>query len=170
MDFMELAKERYSVRRFTNQKIENEKLETVLQAGRLAPTACNNQPQRIYVLQSKEALQKLEGCTKYTFDAPLAFLICYDESESWKRSYDGADGGETDSSIVTSHMMLALAELGLGSCWVGSFDPQAVRQAFELPDTVIPHALLPAGYPAKDATPSPGHASRKPLEETVRYI
>lgn len=109
MDFLELARERYSVRKFAPQKVEKEKLDAVLEAGRLAPTAVNYQPQRILVLDSDAALGKLKDCTPYHFSAPLALVVCYDAAVSWKRSYDGKDMGEVDASIVTTHMMLEAA-------------------------------------------------------------
>ena len=124
MDFLELARERYSVRKFAPKKVENEKLDAVLEAGRLAPTAVNYQPQRILVLDSEESLGKLRDCTPYHFSAPLALIVCYDDTTSWKRSYDGKDIGKGDTSIVTTQMMLEAAALGLGTTWVGHFDPQ----------------------------------------------
>ena len=141
--------------------MENEKLDAVLEAGRLAPTAVNYQPQRILVLDSDAALGKLKDCTPYHFSAPLALVVCYDAAVSWKRSYDGKDMGEVDASIVTTHMMLEAAALGLGSTWVGHFDPQKVRSAFAL-------AILPMGYPHESSVPSPRHAERLPLSETTR--
>ena len=168
MDFLELARERYSVRKFASKKVENEKLDAVLEAGRLAPTACNNQPQRVLVLNSAEALAKLKDCTPYHFSAPLALIVCYDNTVSWKRSYDGKDMGEVDASIVTTHMMLEAAALGLGSTWVGYFDPQKVRSAFALPENVVPVAILPMGYPHETSVPNPRHGERLPLSATTR--
>ena len=168
MDFLELARERYSVQKFAPKKVEGEKLDAVLEAGRLAPTAVNYQPQRILVLDSDAALGKLKDCTPYHFSAPLALVVCYDAATSWKRSYDGKDMGEVDASIVTTHMMLEAAALGLGSTWVGHFDPQKVRSAFALPENVIPVAILPMGYPHESSVPSPKHAERLPLSATVR--
>lgn len=95
MDFLELAKERYSVRKFSDKKVEREKLDAILEAGRCAPTAVNYQPQRILVLESPEALEKLKGCTPYHFHAPLALLVCYDREASWKRSHDNCTWGRS---------------------------------------------------------------------------
>ncbi len=169
MDFITLANHRYSVRKFDAKPVEREKVEQILRAAQLSPTACNFQPQRILVLQSEEARAKLKKCTKYHFDAPLAFLICYDKTESWKRSFDGDDSGVVDAAIVTTHMMLAAAEIGLGTTWVGCFDPKMVCNEFKLPNNFVPVAVLPLGYPAADAKPAPGHASRLPLEKTVFF-
>lgn len=170
MDFFKLAESRFSLRQFTSQKVEKEKLDRILAVGRLAPTACNNQPQRILVLENEQALAKLKRCTPCHFDAPLALLVCYDNRESWKRSYDGKEFGDIDASIVGTHLMMEAAELGVGSTWVGYFDPSAMRREFSLPENIIPVALLPMGYPAKGAGPNEQrHFSRKPLEETIFY-
>lgn len=170
MDFMNLAKERYSVRMFSSQQVEDTKVKAILEAGQLSPTACNYQPQHYYVIQSKEALKKLEDCTNYTFSAPMAILICYDKNESWKRPYDGQSSGETDASIATTHMLLAIHEMGLGSTWVGFFDPCAIRKAYNIPEYLIPHSLLPIGYPANEAKPAHLHSKRKPIAEVTEYI
>ena len=155
MDFLELAKERYSVRKFSDKKVEREKLDAILEAGRCAPTAVNYQPQRVLVLESPEALEKLKGCTPYHFHAPLALLVCYDREASWKRSFDNCDMGAVDAAIVTTQMMLEAASLGLGTTWVGYFDPAEVRKAYELP--------------AADAAPAPFHEKRLAREETVFF-
>ena len=169
MDFLELAQKRYSVREFSGRQIEKEKVDRVLEAGRSAPTAANFQPQRILVLDSPENLQKLRDCTPYHFDAPMALLVCYDSAASRKRMYDGKDHGEIDASIATTHMMLEIADLGLGSTWVGHFDPQAVREAYGLPESYVPVALLPLGYPAENSAPHPNHSKRIPKNEMVFY-
>ncbi len=169
MDFTQLAMERYSVRKFSSKTVEKEKIDLILKAGQVSPTACNYQPQRILVIKSESAIIKLKECTSYHFGAPLAFLICYDKTVSWKRSFDNDDSGEVDSSIVTTHMMLQAAELGLGTTWVGYFDPKKICERFNLPESFIPVTLLPTGYPADDSSPKPAHYKRYPLEQTVFY-
>lgn len=168
MTFAQLAKDRYSVRGFLDKPIGKEKLDSLLLAAQAAPTACNKQPQRIYVLQSPGALAKAAKCTSFTFGAPIIILVCYDADEVWTRSYDGHGSGDIDASIVTTHIMMEAAELGLGSTWVGCFDPRAVKDLFALPRNIIPVAMLPIGFP--DAAASKAHTSRKPLEETVTYL
>lgn len=169
MEFLELAKKRYSVRSFSKKPVEPEKLEAVLQAGRLAPTATNAQPQHILVLQGQEEMQKLAECTKFTFDAPMALVVCADKGQAWVRGHDGKNHAEIDACIVATHMMLAAAELGLGSTWVGVFQPERIAQEFGAPENFVITAILPMGYPAEDAKPSGNHEKRKPLEETVCY-
>lgn len=167
MNFLELAAARYSVRKFRPDPVEPEKLNLVLRAGHLAPTACNLQPQRILVLTGAEALEKLRNCTTCHFNAPAALLVCYDRTECWKREYDGKSSGDIDASIVTTHMMLEAASLGIGSTWVMHFSPAAVREEFEVPEQLEPTAILVLGYPAEDAKPSSRHTEFRPLEELV---
>lgn len=169
MDFLELAKARYSVRKFSPQQVEAEKLDRILEAGRLAPTAANAQPHRILVLNSEVSLNKLKTCTVYHFNAPLALLVCYDSTVSWKRPYDNNDSGYVDASIVTTHIMLETANVGLGSTWVGHFDPAAVREAFALPPALVPVAILPIGYPDETSSPNSNHNKRHDKNKTVFY-
>ena len=170
MEFLKLAAERYSVRKFDGRPVPAELLEKVLQAGHLAPTAVNFQPQKIYVLQSPEALEKIKGCTPCHFDAPVLLMVCHDTSIGWKRSFDGKCGGDIDASIVTTHMMLEAADLGLGSTWVMFFDPAKVKEVFELPDNIVPTCLLPMGFPAADAVPSEKHSQFRDPKEIVTYL
>ena len=166
-DFLTLAQERCSCRRFAQTPVSEEDLRYILEAGRVAPTACNKQPHRVHVLRSEDALAKLRLCTRSHFGCTAALLVCYDVRESWKRSFDGQDSGWVDASIVTTHMMLAAHEKGVGNTWVMYFDPAAVREQFTLPEHEIPVAILVMGHPAEDAAPSPMHADNKPLEDTV---
>lgn len=168
MDFLELAKQRYSVRKFSSKKVEQEKLDKILEAGRAAPTACNFQPQRIIVANNEESLGKLSKCTNCLFDAPLALIICYDKDKSFKRS-DGVDIGMMDASIVTTHMMLETANLGLGCTWVELIDVSAISKEFSLPENIVPAVVMPIGYPHKDAVPHPNHAKRFDIDKTVFY-
>lgn len=169
MNFLQLAKERYSVRKFSDRKVERDKLDMILEAGRVSPTAVNYQPQRILVIESPENLEKLKSCTVYHFHAPMALLVCYDSTASWKRFYDQKDMGMVDASIVTTHMMLQAADLGLGTTWVGHFDPEAIRTAFQIPDFLTPVALLPLGYPREDCRPHPLHGKRFDIEHEVFF-
>lgn len=169
MDFLSLAKQRYSCRAFLDKKVEKEKIDKILEAGRIAPTAVNFQPQRILVLDDKDELTKLSKCTKFGWSAPVILVICYDKNISWKRKYDEKDEGIIDASIVTTHMMLEAQDLGLGTTWIGSFDPEKIREEYSIPDNLEIVALLPIGYPAEDAMPSPMHEKRNNLEEMVYW-
>lgn len=170
MDFIKLAEERSSVRKFSDRQVEQDKLDLILRAEQVAPTARNLQPQRVYVLQSHEALEKLQKCKKTHYGETLAILICVDTKACWKRGYDGKPSGEIDAAIVTTHMMLEAQELGVGSTWVMNFDPEAVRAEFEIPDHEESVSLLVMGYAAADAEPSEFHMQKKDLKETVTVL
>lgn len=167
MNFVQLAEERYSVRKFDARPVEEETLAIILKTGRIAPTACNNQPQRILVVDDAEGMEKLGKCTPYIFGAPVALLICYDRDKSWVRPFDNDNSGVVDAAIVTTHLMLQAADLGLGTTWVGYFDPAKVVEEFGLPAHIVPVAILPLGYPAKGAQPNPLHFEKLPGEKVV---
>ena len=170
MEFLDLAKARYSVRSFRPDAVPAELVEQILTAARVAPTACNNQPQKILVLQSADALEKLKKCTPCHFNALLAFLICYDKRRSWTRPFDGKTSGDVDGSIVATHMMLEAAALGVGSTWVMFFNPEAVRTEFALDENLEPVALLPMGFPAEDAVPAGKHSEFRDETDMVEFI
>lgn len=171
MEFLELAKKRYSVRAYKPDEIEREKLDAVIEAGRVAPTACNNQPQKIYVVKSNEIKEKLASVCRYTFSAPVILVIGYDKELSWKNKLvEGYESGETDAAIVTTHMMLEAQEQGLGTCWVAYFNYGEVEQILGVPENVRITAMMPIGYPADDAAPSPRHEQIRDIAETVTEI
>ena len=167
MNFLELTKERYSVRKYADKPVEQDKLEKILAAGATAPTAKNLQPQRIYVLESPEALEKIRGITRCAFNAPVVLMVCGDKEEAWVNPFNGRSSAEMDCSIVTTQMMLQAQELGLGTCWVCWFDTELTKKTFNIPENQEVFALLPLGYPAEVSKPSAMHDSRKALEETV---
>lgn len=169
MDFLQLAKQRYACRKYTDRKVEREKLMQILEAGRVAPTGANRQPQRLVVIESKEGMERLSRCTR-DFGAPLAILVCADTSEVWQRKYDEKKISDIDASIVTDHMMLAAASLGLDTLWICMFKPEAVREEFGLPDEVVPVNILLVGYgDGEPASPDRHDTMRKPLEQTVCF-
>ncbi len=169
MEYFDLIEKRFSVRNFSREKLSKEDTEKILKAGHLAPTGCNNQPQRIYVLESDEAIEKLKLCTKCHFNAPNAMLVCYNKDEVWRRKYDGKSCGVADACIVATHMMLAAADIGIGTTWVMHFDPTALVKEFEIPENIIPVALLVMGYPADDAAPLDMHFKYRQMTDTVIY-
>ena len=171
MTFMELAKERYSVRSFSDRKIEDEKLELIKEAGLIAPTAKNNQPLRIFVMKSDEAMEKMNNLTRCIYGAPTALLVCYSEEESWHNpETPGYMSGEMDASIALTHMMLEAWELGIGSCWVGVFDHYKAQEVFGLGKDIVPVAIMPLGYAAEGSAPSPRHAGKRPMEEIFKEL
>lgn len=170
MEFLKFASDRFSVRKFSDEIVSDEAINKILEAGNVAPTAHNNQPQKIFVIKSNEGIKKLRKCTECHYNTKLAFLICYDKNISWKREYDGKDSGDIDASIVTTHMMLEAKDLGIGSTWVMYFIPEAVKVEFALPDNIEPCAILVMGYPDPSAKPAFGHKSKKSISDIVTYL
>ncbi len=169
MEFLQLAEKRYSVRNFSEQKVEKDKLDKILRAAQIAPTACNNQPQKVLVLQSEEALGKWSKCSPCSYGATLVILVCADKNSTWKRPFDGKDSADVDGSIVLTHIMLEAEELGIGSTWIMFFDPAKAKEEFNLPDNYEAVGALVMGYPAEDAQPSDKHSDKKPLEDTTFF-
>lgn len=166
MDFLELAHKRYSVRNYSDKPVEEDKLNKILEAGRLAPTAVNFQPQKIFVLKSEDAMAKLRSVTRMAYNAPMAMLICYDKDISRKayRFGDDFDGGPMDVDIVTTMMMLQATELGVGTLWVRGYCTQKLLDTFPMPENIIPVCILLLGYAAEEPK---NRTFRKPLEDTV---
>lgn len=169
MDFLELAKQRCTTRGFTDKQIDQKDLEGILSAGRVAPTACNRQPQRIIAVQRSENILKIQKAYQ-TFGSGCVLIVCRDTRDALIRPFDGKCSGDLDIGIVCDHMMLAARELGIGSVMVGLFDPHIIREEFNIPQYIEPTALLILGYPDKGfLSPERHNAERKPLEDTVMY-
>ncbi len=168
MDFLELAKERFSARKFADKKIEKEKIDLILEAGRIAPTAVNYQPQRILVVDDEKILTEIKKCTPYHFNAPVIMVVCFDKDVAWKNK-DEESQGIVDASIVATHMMLETTNLGLGSTWVGHFDKKLIRDCLNIPKEFEPVMLLPIGYIREDCKPAHLHEKREDIEKTVFY-
>ena len=167
MDFLELAHTRFSVLEYDRKKVEQDKIDRIIEAAIAAPTACNYQPQKILIIDSDELKERLQNVVPSKYYVPVAFLVCYNRDACWTRPMDGKASGDVDAAIVTTHMMLEATELGLGSIWVMYWNPQKMKQAFELAENLEPVALLIVGYPATDVKPKPGHLKRKTAEEIL---
>ncbi len=170
MEFKQVIRERYSCKKFAQKQIAKEQLDAILEAGRLAPTAKNLQEQKIYVAQSAEALAKIDVATPCRYGAPTVLVVAFDKERVYHYPGEKRDSGIEDASIVATHMLLAAKDIGLDSCWLNFFDPEALAKALELPENEEILMLMDLGYAAADAAPLPNHASRKPIEETVQYI
>ncbi|ADL04040.1 nitroreductase family protein [Lacrimispora saccharolytica] len=169
MNFLELAKERCTTRGFTKQKISDNDLEQILSAGRVAPTACNKQPQRIIVVRHPDNIKKVQKAYK-TFGSECVLIVCRDKRSALVRPYDQKCSGDLDIGIVCDHMMLAARELNIGSVMVGLFDPEIIRKELNVPEYIEPTALLILGYPEKEFLSPERHITeRKPLTDTVMY-
>jgi len=167
MDYSELIRSRYSVRAYKPDLVEEEKLAAVLEAARLAPTAANRQPFQLFVIPTegrREELRRIYN-KEWFVQPPLIICACGLPGEVWKGEH-GRDYLGVDVAIVMDHLILAAADLGLGTCWIGAFNADAAREILDLPVGAEPLIFTPLGYPAD----SPKPKERKPLDDLVRYI
>ena len=159
MELLETAKKRFSVRSYTDQKVEPEKLNKILEAAHVAPTAA----------QSDEALAKISMAANI-YNAPLAIIVCADHNKAWVRPFDRKQTGDIDASILTDHMMLQATELGLGTVWVCFFKPDVIKKEFQLPDNLEPVNILVIGYGKESPADSERHVTtRISMKELVSY-
>ncbi|MBQ7155052.1 MAG: nitroreductase family protein [Synergistaceae bacterium] len=172
MDFLKLAKERYSCRKFSDKPVEDSKIDAILEAAISAPTAKNIQPVKIWVIKSEDALAKIKACTpfKWTENVPVVFAVGGKAEGAFVRPSDNRNFEDVDASIVAAHMMLAVQALGLGTTWIGFFDVPKVAESFPDMKGWDMVALFPVGYPAEDAAPSDRHTLRKAQSEMVEFL
>lgn len=169
MNFLDLTKNRYSVRSYTDLPVEKEKLKYILECARMAPSATNAQPWRLFVVTDEEVKAKIYK--SYTRDwitnVPVYIVVCVDSQNAWVRNnFDKKNYADVDGAIITEHICLAASECGLGTCWVCNFDPVLCAEALLLPAELKPLALIPLGYPASDEIPV---KKRKELSEIVTF-
>lgn len=167
MELSDLITNRYSVRAYRPVPVEPEKLEQVLEAARLAPTAANRQPVQIIVIHTEGREDDLKRVYRpdWFIQAPLVLCVCAVHGSGWTRRQDGKSYDDVDAAIVMDHIILAATDVGLGTCWIGAFEPDAAREVLELPEDVEPVVFTPLGYPADQ----PGPKRRKHLSDLVRY-
>lgn len=170
MEFKEVVKKRYSCKKFTDQQISQAQLDAILEAGRLAPTAKNLQEQHVYVVQSPDALDKIDKATPCRYGAPTVLVVAFDKENVFTYPGGKRDSGIEDATIVATHMILAAADEGVESCWINFFDPENVAQELGLPENEEVLMLLDLGYGAEGAGPLANHESRKEISETVSYL
>lgn len=167
MEFEEIIRKRTSVRKFSDKKLEQEKLDKILEAGRLAPTAKNGQPFKIYVVNSEEGLTKIDNSSRCRYGANTVLIICGNKDDAYhKGDYSTY---EMDCCIVATHMMLEATNIGVDNIWIESFDGDILRNEFDIPNEYIPVCLLPLGYKTEDCPVNPLHEIRKNIEELVEY-
>ena len=167
MEFEDIIRKRTSVRKFNNIKLKQEVLDKILEAGRLAPTAKNNQPIKIYIVNSNEGIEKLDKASRCRYGAQTILIVCGNKDEAYhKGDYTTY---EMDSCIVATHMMLEATNLGIDNIWVESFDENILREEFNIPNELTPVLLMPLGYKAEDCPVNPLHDKRKALEEIIEY-
>ncbi len=170
MEFSELIKIRYSCKKFDSRQVEASKLNAILEAGRMAPTAKNLQEQRIYVLQSEADLAKIDRLTPCRYGAPTVLVVAFDAGNVFTYPGGKRNSGVEDASIVATHMMLAAANEGVDSCWLNFFNPDDAAKELGLPENEEILMLLDLGYAAQGSGPLPNHHKRKALTETVTYL
>jgi len=165
MELIDAIQKRYSVRSYKNLPVEDEKLDKVLDAARLAPSAVNFQPWYFIVVREEKQRQKLNEvyARKWFTSAPVVIIACVDHSKVWVRASDGKNSADIDPAIAIDHLTLRATDLGLGTCWVCNFDAKKCRELFSLPENIEPIALIPIGYPDDQ----PNEKKRKKLDEVV---
>lgn len=167
-DFETVIKTRTAIRKFKDKKIEPAKLNKILEAGRLAPTAKNMQPQKIYVASSSESLEKIDQVSPCRYGAPTVLIVCSDKSIAWSK--DGYSTYEMDACIVATHMMLEATNTGVDNIWIEMFNKNELKKLFNLDEAIEPICLIPLGYRADDCPENPMHNQRKDLSDTVEFI
>ena len=168
MNFEDVVKTRTAVRKFKDEKIRKEELDKILELGRLAPTAKNLQPQKIFVVESVDGLNKIDLCSPCRYGAPVVLLICSDKSVAFSK--EGHSTYEMDASIVATFLMLAATSLNIGSIWVEMFDSKRIKELFNLDSNIEPICLIPIGYKKDDYLFSMNHNVRKDISEMVSYV
>lgn len=167
MSFMEQTAERYSSRKYSNEPVEKEKIDAILEAGRRSPTAKNLQPARILVAETPESLGKLAK-TANLYKAPVGLVVVVRTDVAWTRPFDDKNFGDIDASIVTTQMMYEAQEQGLGTVWIGYFDPAVLKKELGLAENEEVSAILAVGYRADDT--SNNHGNRIPMSEFAERI
>lgn len=170
MEFSAVLKERYSCKKYDGRKISEEQLNYILEAGRVAPTAKNSQEQRIYVIESEEALAKIDAATPCRYNAGTVLAVAFDKNGAYNYPRSTRDSGVEDATIVATHMILAAADAGIDSCWVNNFNPEELKKALSLPESEEILMIMDLGFAAEGTGPLPNHSSRKELSETVKYL
>ena len=170
MEFLELARKRYSCRDISDRTVEQEKIDKILEAAVIAPTAHNIQPFKIWVINKPEDVEKVKETTPCTNGASLFFVVGSDVETGWTRKYDQKDFADIDAAIVGTHMMLEIEALGLSTTWVGHFKNEKLAELFPQMKGYNLIAMFPVGYAKEDAKPIPMHFERKSVDELVEWI
>ena len=170
MEFMDVVKNRYSCKKYDTRKVDRARLNSILEAGRLAPTAKNLQEQHIYVIRSAELLAKIDAATPCRYGAPTVLVVAFNKDNVFTYPGGRVNSGVEDASIVATHMILAAADEGVDSCWLNFFDPDKLAAELGLPENEEILMLLDLGYAAEGAGPLANHGSRKELSETVSHL
>lgn len=169
MNLLELISKRRSIRQFTSDDIEQEKLDYVMECVRLAPSAANFQPWKFLIVKTKEKRTLLQKCyaAKWFMAAPVYIVAIGDSKQSWKRNYDGKDHYDVDVAIALEHLVLAATEQELGTCWVCDFDAALCSQLLQLPQNEVPVAIIAVGHPARTLDKVVNRKSIQEISSTI---
>ena len=170
MEFNELIRQRFSCRALSDREIPHDVLGRIFEAARLAPTAVNKQPFKVWAVESPEGRAKLAETTKFTFGAGVFLVVGAKADEAWVRQYDERNFADVDAAIAATHIMLAIHNEGLRSTWVGHFDAPKLKETFPQMADYDLIAIFPIGYPTEKGIPSPRHPQRKAAVEIVEVL
>lgn len=170
MEFRDVVTNRYSCKKYGERRVDRARLNEILEAGRLAPTAKNLQEQHIYVVESPENLAKIDKATPCRYGAPTVLVVAFDKNNVFTYPGGNRDSGIEDATIVATHLALAATNAGVDNCWLNHFDPDALAKDLGLPENEAIVMLLDLGYAAEGAGPLDNHGKRKELSETVSYM
>ena len=170
MTFLELAAERWTCRKYAPTPVEQEKIDAILEAIRLAPTSKKTQGHHTWVLKSESAMERINQVSPCIYGAPVAIVMGYNPAEPWVRPEDDKNFGEIDTSIAGTHLILEAWEQGVSTTWIGVFDPAKLIELFPEMEGYCPVAVFALGYPAEDAQPAPLHTNSKTIEELVTVL
>ena len=170
MEFNTVIQNRYSCRAFAARAVEQEKVDRILEAGRIAPTAVNKQPVHVWAVTDPDTLEAIKGVTRSNYGAPLLLVVGCRPADAWVRRYDNKNGAEVDASIVATYLMLAAENEGLATLWVGSFDPSGLAGLLPSTEGYDLVAMINVGYPSEDSAPSAMHGTRIPMGEFVTTV
>jgi nitroreductase len=172
MEYYKLIRTRESVRNFDpGRPVPEDVLERILDAGHMAPSACNYQPWEFLIIRSPEMMEKVKACYHRPWfkDAPCILVVLGLKDKAWVRSYDSYNSIETDLAIVMTHLILAAENEDVGTCWIEAYDPAILGRALELNENRVVFGITPLGYPRPGFKKS-GEKKRKALKEIVRYL
>lgn len=170
MDFLELAKARYSCRMFSSKPVEEEKIDKILEAARLAPSAKNKQPCHVWIVRDRESLSRIDKATSCRYGAPLVMVVGFSRDIAWTREADGKCHGDIDATIMATHIMLEAAQLDVNSVWVDAFKPSVLGEQFPEFAGYEITCLMPMGYRTAIPVPSPNHLVRRKIEDFTTKI
>ena len=172
MEYTDLIHNRESVRNYDpNRPVPKEILEKILDAGRIAPSACNYQPWKFLVISSPAMLEKVKTCynREWFKDAPHVLVVLGFKDQAWNRSYDGYKSVETDVAIAMTHIILAAENEGVGTCWIAPYKTALLKEVLNPDENQLIFGITPLGY-SKPGFQKTLIKKRKSLEDIVEFL